>query len=117
MTLLAGCDTTGQPTTTAYLPNVTKTLGGAQGFQTPFIVQNVGVTSGDLDLSFYRFGDGALFAREDCLEASWAVVDPVLTEHHRALAYKPGSWGPKAADALIAADGGWHDPVRDAARA
>lgn len=56
-------------------------------------------------------GDGALFAREDCLEAAWAVVDPVLTKHHRAHSYQPGSWGPKAADALIAADGGWHNPI------
>lgn len=55
-------------------------------------------------------GEGALFAREDCVEAAWAVVDPVLTKHHRAVAYKPGSWGPKAADALIAADGSWHNP-------
>lgn len=55
-------------------------------------------------------GEGALFAREDCVEAAWAVVDPVLTKHHRAVAYKPGSWGPKAADALIAADGDWHNP-------
>ena len=55
-------------------------------------------------------GKGALFARADCVEAAWAVVDPVLTRHHRAAPYKPGSWGPKAADALIAADGGWHNP-------
>jgi glucose-6-phosphate 1-dehydrogenase len=59
-------------------------------------------------------GDGALFAREECLEAAWAVVDPVLTKHHRVIAYKPGSWGPKAADALIAADGGWHNPIPEA---
>ncbi|MFZ5557442.1 MAG: glucose-6-phosphate dehydrogenase [Pseudomonadota bacterium] len=55
-------------------------------------------------------GHGALFAREDCLEATWVAVDRVLTEHHRALPYEPGSWGPEAADALIAADGGWHNP-------
>lgn len=55
-------------------------------------------------------GDGALFTREDSIEAAWAVVEPVLKTHHRALPYKRGSWGPKAADALIAADGGWHNP-------
>ena len=60
-------------------------------------------------------GDGALFAREACLEAAWAVVDPVLTQHHRATPYQPGSWGPKAADALIAAGGGWHNPVPEEA--
>jgi glucose-6-phosphate 1-dehydrogenase len=55
-------------------------------------------------------GDGALFTREDAVEAAWAVVDPVLKTHHRARPYRRGSWGPKAADALIAADGGWHNP-------
>lgn len=55
-------------------------------------------------------GDGALFAREDCVEAAWAVVDPVLTNHHRVITYKSGSWGPKQADALIDADGSWHNP-------
>ncbi|MBU2721650.1 glucose-6-phosphate dehydrogenase, partial [Acidithiobacillus ferridurans] len=55
-------------------------------------------------------GDGALFTREDAVEAAWAVVDPVLETHHPAHSYKPGSWGPKQADALIAADGIWHNP-------
>lgn len=56
-------------------------------------------------------GKGALFAREDGIEAAWAVVDPVLTRHHQAAPYKPGSWGPKQADALIAADGHWRNPI------
>ena len=55
-------------------------------------------------------GDRALFTREDAVEAAWAVVDPVLKSHHRARPYKRGSWGPKEADALIAADGCWHNP-------
>jgi glucose-6-phosphate 1-dehydrogenase len=57
-------------------------------------------------------GDGALFTREDAVEAAWAVVDRVLKTHHHAIRYKPGSWGPKEADRLIAADGGWHQPTR-----
>lgn len=56
-------------------------------------------------------GEGALFADEDCVEAAWAVVEPVLTKHHRVVSYPPGSWGPKAAEAFIAADGGWHNPT------
>lgn len=55
-------------------------------------------------------GDGALFTREEAVEAAWTVVDPVLKTHHRTHPYKPGSWGPKEADVLIAADGGWHNP-------
>ena len=35
-------------------------------------------------------GDGALFTREDVVEAAWTVVDPVLESHHRAHPYKPG---------------------------
>ncbi len=61
-------------------------------------------------LSAAMSGDGALFTREDAVEAAWAVVDPVLKTHNRALPYKRRSWGPKAADALIAPDGYWHNP-------
>ncbi|HEV7122064.1 MAG TPA: glucose-6-phosphate dehydrogenase [Rhodanobacter sp.] len=56
-------------------------------------------------------GDGALFTREEAVEAAWLVVDPVLEKHHKAIPYRPGSWGPKQADDLIADDGGWHQPV------
>jgi glucose-6-phosphate 1-dehydrogenase len=55
-------------------------------------------------------GDGALFTREDAIEAAWMVVDPVLKRHGRAHPYRRGSWGPKQADALIAGDGFWHNP-------
>jgi len=58
-------------------------------------------------------GDGALFTREDAVEAAWAVVDRVLKSHRRVRPYRPGSWGPREADALIAADGGWHNPELD----
>lgn len=56
-------------------------------------------------------GDRMLFTRQDTVEAAWAVVDPVLKNHPRSVPYQQGSWGPKAADALIAKDGGWHNPL------
>lgn len=55
-------------------------------------------------------GDGALFAREDAIEAAWAVVEPVLIDQPKVHNYAPGSWGPTAADELIAAAGGWRNP-------
>jgi glucose-6-phosphate 1-dehydrogenase len=55
-------------------------------------------------------GDGALFAREDAIEAAWAVVEPVLVEHPPVHFYEAGSWGPEAANHFIAADGGWRNP-------
>jgi len=56
-------------------------------------------------------GIGALFTREDTVEAAWAVVDPVLRSHNKVRPYQRHSWGPKEAGALIAADGSWHNPM------
>jgi glucose-6-phosphate 1-dehydrogenase len=55
-------------------------------------------------------GDGALFTREDAVEAAWVVVDPVLRKHHRARIYRRGTWGPKQANALLGPGGRWHNP-------
>jgi glucose-6-phosphate 1-dehydrogenase len=56
-------------------------------------------------------GEGALFTREETIEAAWEVVDPVLETHHPARPYQPGSWGPPEADQLIAPRGRWHNPA------
>ncbi|TMC70911.1 MAG: hypothetical protein E6J13_08420 [Chloroflexi bacterium] len=50
-------------TQTVYLPNITKTLGGPTGFQTPFIVQNTGTAAATLEVSFYKFSDGTCVTR------------------------------------------------------
>jgi glucose-6-phosphate 1-dehydrogenase len=55
-------------------------------------------------------GDGALFTREDAVEAAWVAVDKVLYHHAAALPYARGSWGPPEADALVERYGGWHNP-------
>ena len=56
-------------------------------------------------------GDGALFTREDAVEAAWVVVDRVLNNHAKVLPYKRGSWGPEEADRLIAGRGRWENPT------
>ena len=61
-------------------------------------------------------GDGALFTREDAVEAAWAVVDPVLRNHRPVRPYRHHGWGPKEADALITADDEWHNPTADKER-
>lgn len=55
-------------------------------------------------------GDATLFQRADMVEASWAIVNPVLNIwnaiHSRSFPnYKAGTWGPKEADDLIEKDG------------
>ena len=56
-------------------------------------------------------GDGALFTREDAVEAAWAVVQPILAAPPPVIVYAPGTWGPPAANHFIAPDGGWSNPA------
>jgi len=55
-------------------------------------------------------GDATLFARQDVVEAAWAIVDPVIHGPSPMYDYEPGTWGPKEADALVAEVGGWNTP-------
>ena len=55
-------------------------------------------------------GDATLFARQDAVEAAWAIVDPVLGGVTPLTPYEPGTWGPDEAKRLTADVGGWHDP-------
>jgi glucose-6-phosphate 1-dehydrogenase len=58
-------------------------------------------------------GDGALFTREDAVEAAWAVVDRVVKSPPAALPYRRGTWGPGAADRLLSTGEQWHEPGPD----
>ena len=55
-------------------------------------------------------GDATLFARQDVVEAAWAIVDPVLNAAGPLHIYEPGSWGPPESEALTAGVGGWNTP-------
>jgi glucose-6-phosphate 1-dehydrogenase len=57
-------------------------------------------------------GDATLFARQDVVEAAWAIVSPLLGGPFTpAYEYDPGSWGPAQADVLAADVGGWNNPT------
>ena len=61
-------------------------------------------------------GDATLFMRADQVEASWAVLMPILSIWKDSAPtdfpnYKSGTWGPKAAEALMSKDGrSWLEP-------
>jgi glucose-6-phosphate 1-dehydrogenase len=55
-------------------------------------------------------GDTSLFTQDDSVEAAWRVVDPVLTDPLPVVEYEPGSWGPRAASAVVDGGEGWHNP-------
>jgi glucose-6-phosphate 1-dehydrogenase len=64
-------------------------------------------------------GDPALFKRIDQVESSWRAVQPVLDTWRDSPPtsfpdYQAGSWGPDAADRLLARDGrSWAPPALD----
>src|SRR5213596_572653 len=52
----------------------------------------------------------AIGAREDGVEAAWAIVQTILGGTTLIHIYEPGSWGPDEAARLTAGVGGWHSP-------
>jgi glucose-6-phosphate 1-dehydrogenase len=55
-------------------------------------------------------GDSKRFTRQDGVEEAWRVMQPLLDARPPVHAYAPGSWGPKAAQKLVAGHGRWHEP-------
>jgi glucose-6-phosphate 1-dehydrogenase len=55
-------------------------------------------------------GDSTHFTRQDMVEETWRIVQPLLDEPPDVLPYAPDTWGPKQADKLVTGFGGWHGP-------
>jgi glucose-6-phosphate 1-dehydrogenase len=55
-------------------------------------------------------GDHRLFAREDAIEETWRIVQPLLDDPGEIHSYDPGSWGPDAAKDLLRGHRGWQQP-------
>jgi glucose-6-phosphate 1-dehydrogenase len=55
-------------------------------------------------------GDATLFTREDTVEETWRIVQPLLDQATPIETYARGSWGPKGTDRLIRGFGRWREP-------
>ena len=55
-------------------------------------------------------GDAKRFTRQDSVEETWRVMQPLLDAPSPIHPYAPGSWGPDEADRLVAGFGRWHGP-------
>jgi glucose-6-phosphate 1-dehydrogenase len=55
-------------------------------------------------------GDSIPFTRQDGVEETWRVMQPLLDAPPPVQPYAPGTWGPEAADGLLAGLGRWHEP-------
>jgi len=55
-------------------------------------------------------GDRSLFAREDVVEETWRIVDPLLADPPAPEVYQPGSWGPESARRVLPQHAAWREP-------
>ena len=103
------------PDVTIALGASTKKAGeGMAGVPTELAVMQQ-TTSDEMDayerlLGDAMHGEATLFSRQDVVEASWAVVDPLLANVAAPIEYARGSWGPAQADRLTKSVGGWSNP-------
>jgi glucose-6-phosphate 1-dehydrogenase len=68
-----------------------------------------GPTPYEVLLHAAMIGDATRFTRQDGVEETWRVMQPLLDSPGPVHPYTPGSWGPTAAEGLTAEHGGWHD--------
>ncbi len=77
---------------------------------------NYGTSFGERSPSAYEtllvdamVGDPTLYTRQDMVEASWSVIQPILENWNNRRFdfpnYEPGTWGPSEADAMIVRQG------------
>ena len=69
-----------------------------------------GATPYEVLLHAAIIGDSSMFTRQDSVEETWRVVQPLLDSAPKALPYAQGSWGPKQAAELTNGFGGWRGP-------
>jgi glucose-6-phosphate 1-dehydrogenase len=69
-----------------------------------------GATPYEVLLHAAMVGDSTRFTSQDGVEETWRVMQPLLDSPPPVHSYAPGSWGPEAADKLVAGYGSWHGP-------
>jgi glucose-6-phosphate 1-dehydrogenase len=55
-------------------------------------------------------GDPGHFSRQDSVEETWRICQPLLDAPPPAHPYPKGSWGPAESEQLVRGHGGWHGP-------
>jgi glucose-6-phosphate 1-dehydrogenase len=69
-----------------------------------------GPTPYEVLLAAAMAGDASRFTRQDSVEETWRIVQPLLDSPPPVHSYAKGSWGPPEADRLLAGEGRWHEP-------
>jgi glucose-6-phosphate 1-dehydrogenase len=55
-------------------------------------------------------GQATRLTRQDGVEQTWRIMQPLLDAPPEVQSYSPGSWGPAGAQSLVADYGGWQEP-------
>jgi glucose-6-phosphate 1-dehydrogenase len=55
-------------------------------------------------------GDSQRFTRQDSVEESWRVMQPLIDSPPPVHPYAPDTWGPPQSERLVAGYGSWHGP-------
>ena len=69
-----------------------------------------GATPYEVLLHAALVGNSVRFTRQDGVEEQWRIMQPLLDAPSPIQPYAPGSWGPEAADKLLAGYGKWRGP-------
>jgi glucose-6-phosphate 1-dehydrogenase len=69
-----------------------------------------GATPYEVLLSAALTGESIRFTRQDAVEETWRVFQPLLDAPPPVQSYARGSWGPDEADQLMSGYGRWHGP-------
>ena len=69
-----------------------------------------GATPYEVLLHAAMVGEATRFTRQDGVEQTWRIMQPLLDAPPPVHVYDPGSWGPVEADALVAGHGRWQEP-------
>jgi glucose-6-phosphate 1-dehydrogenase len=69
-----------------------------------------GATPYEVLLHAAMAGLSTRFTRQDGVEETWRIMQPLLDAGPPVNSYAPGTWGPSEADELVADYGGWRGP-------
>ena len=69
-----------------------------------------GATPYEVLLHAAMVGQSIRFTRQEGVEETWRIMQPLLDAPPEVQSYSPGSWGPAAAQSLVADYGGWQEP-------
>jgi glucose-6-phosphate 1-dehydrogenase len=69
-----------------------------------------GATPYEVLLQAAMTGESSRFQRQDAVEECWRIMQPLIDQPPPVHRYTPGTWGPEAANTLVADHGGWKGP-------